>query len=222
MKKILLCTFMLCCCISSMFAQMWTDENGVKWYFSVNGNEATITGANNFGTEVIVPEKVFYTYQPAEGDAVTEEYTVTAFGNDFNDSPVFMEGKANISKVTLPSTIKTIIKNAFSGCSSLKSVDGLSSCSSIGRSAFDGCSSLQSVGDLSSCTSIGNYAFYYCSSLQSVGDLSACTSIGSSAFNGCSSLASVGDLSSCTSIGNHAFYGCSYLQSVGDLPVCTS
>ena len=57
MKRILLCTFMLCCCISSLFAQMWTDENGVGWEFWTNGNEATITRAYNFGTEVSVPEK---------------------------------------------------------------------------------------------------------------------------------------------------------------------
>lgn len=194
MKKILLCTFMLCCCISSLFAiGTWTDENGVSWVFRTNGNEATITSAYNFGTEVVVPEKIFYTYQPAEGNAVTEEYTVTAFGNDtqYEDRSVFGEGKANISKVTLPSTIKTIIKNAFSGCSSLKSVDGLSSCTSIGSSAFSGCSSLESVGDLSVCTSIGEFAFIRCSSLASVGVLSACTSIGNDAFSYCTSLKTI-------------------------------
>lgn len=220
MKKILLCTFMLCCCISSMFAQMWTDENGVGWEFWTNGNEATIICAYNYGTEVVVPGKVFFTYQPAEGDAVTEEYTVTAFGNEYNDSPVFGEGKANISKVTLPSTIKTIIRYAFSGCSSLKSVDGLSSCSSIGKFAFSGCSSLESVGDLPACTSIGEYAFSGCSSLESVGDLSACTSIGEHAFFYCSSLQSVGNLPVCTSIGFSAFYSCYALESIGNLPVC--
>ena len=221
MKKILLCTFMLCCCISSLFAYSWTDENGVGWDFQTNGNEATITWAYNFGTEVIVPEKVFYTYQPAEGDAVTEEYIVTGFGYDhqYNNRPVFGDGNANISKVTLPSTIKTIIKNAFSGCSSLKSVDGLSSCTSIGSSAFYNCSSLQSVGDLSACTSIGNAAFYGCDKLTSI-NLQACTSIGSSAFYNCSSLQTVGDLSSCTSIGSSAFNSCYALKSIGDLPEC--
>ena len=224
MKKILLCTFMLCCCISSLFAYSWTDGYGVTWTFSVNGNEATITSAYNFGTEVIVPEKVFYTYQPAEGDAVTEEYIVTGFGydNQYEYRSVFGEGKANISKVTLPSTIKTIIKYAFSGCSSLKSVDGLSSCTSIGNAAFSGCSSLQSVGDLPACTSIGYSAFYGCSSLESVGDLSSCTSIGSSAFYGCSSLQSVGDLSSCTSIESSAFNSCYALENIGELPECVT
>ena len=241
MKKFLLCTFMLCCCISSLFAYSWTDGYGVTWTFGVNGNEATITSAYHFGTEVTVPEKVTREWPDGNGGSITQEYTVTSIGNG---SSVFSEGKENLTKVILPSTIKTIGSWAFRECSVLKSVDlsacttigyeafhycsaltsvgDLSACTSIGSSAFSSCSALTSVGDLSACTTIGNEAFHYCSALTSVGDLSACTTIGNNAFHGCSALTSVGDLSACTSIGNYAFYYCSSLTSVGDLPVCTS
>ena len=160
--------------------------------------------------------------------------------------------KSTTGSITIPATVSyggvdyqvtSIGQYAFSGCSSLTSVDW-TSCTSIGYYAFRDCSSLISVGDLSSytfiregtfygcssltsvdlssCTSIENCAFFYCSSLTSVGDLSSCTSIGGDAFSYCSSLTSVGDLSSCTSIGGDAFSYCSSLTSVGDLSSCTS
>ena len=218
MKKILLCTFMLCCCISSMFADRWTDENGVEWEFWTNGNEATITLARNFGTEVSVPEKIIgvAAYPDENGNPFTQEFTVTSIGDG---SGVFSEGKENLTKVILPSTIKTIGNWAFNECSALKSVD-LSACTKIGDYAFNSCSSLTSAGDLSNCISIGGSAFYSCSKLTSI-DLSACTKIGDYAFHGCSTLTSVGDLSACTSIGNAAFQNCSALTSV-DLSNCES
>ena len=218
MKKILLCTFMLCCCISSMFAQMWTDENGVGWEFWTNGNEATITRAYNYGTEVVVPGKVTMEWPDGNGGSITQEYTVTSFGSG---GWIFSEGKENITKVILPSTIKTIGGSAFYECSALKSVD-LSACTTIGSSAFSGCDALTSVGDLSACTTIGDNAFNDCDALTSVGDLSACTTIGDDAFSSCSALTSVGDLSACTTIGNYAFYHCDALTSVGDLSACTT
>lgn len=216
MKRILLCTFMLCCCISSLFAQMgtWTDENGVGWEFWTNGNEATITRAYNYGTEVVVPGKVTMEWPDANVGSITQEYTVTGL-----ESEVFWEGRENLTKVILPSTIKTIGNRAFNECSALKSVD-LSACTTIGYEAFYCCTALTSVGDLSACTSIGAGAFNHCSALTSV-DLSACTKIGDYTFNSCSALTSVGDLSNCSSIGNAAFQNCSALTSV-DLSNCES
>lgn len=220
MKRILLCTFMLCCCISSMFAQTgsysWTDENEVTWDFLTNENEATITSAYNYKAEVTVPEKITIEFTDAYGSH-TYEYTVTRIGDGYS---VFSEGGENLIKVILPSTIRVIGSCAFENCSALTSVD-LSGCSSIGEYAFQWCSALTGVGDLSDCTFIGEYAFCSCSALTNVGDLSDCNSIGEFAFTDCSSLTSV-DLSGCSSIGKYAFGGCSSLTSVGDLSSCTS
>ncbi|MBR4855965.1 MAG: leucine-rich repeat protein [Bacteroidaceae bacterium] len=219
MKKILLCTFMLCCCISSLFAQMWTDENGVGWDFLTNGNEATITLARNFGTEVSVPEKVIgvAAYPDENGNPFTQEYTVTSIGDG---SSVFSEGKENLTKVILPSTIKTIGAWVFANCPALTSVENLSNCTSIGDYAFNSCSALTSV-DLSNCTSIGNAAFQNCSALTSV-DLSNCESLGNQAFDVCKNLTSIGSLSKCKTMGDYAFAVCEKLEEVGDLSNCTS
>ncbi len=141
----------------------------------------------------------------------------------------------------------------------IKSVEFTSSVTSIGRLAFEGCSSLTSVTIPSSVTSIGDDAFQDCSSLKRVDitDLIAwcrinfgnadsnpltyaqhlyfngqefinlylpegVTSIGDYAFRGCSSLRSVTIPSSVTSIGDDAFAGCSSLLSVTILEGVTS
>ena len=93
--------------------------------------------------------------------------------------------------LTIPDGITKIYQNAFSGCSSLRSIVIPNSVTSIGNSAFYYCTSLTSVTIGNSVTSIGNYAFYDCDSLTSVTIGNSVTSIGSNAFYGCSSLTSI-------------------------------
>ena len=101
-------------------------------------------------------------------------------------------------------------EHAFSGCSSLTSVNIPSSVTSIEWYSFGDCSSLTSVNIPSSVTEIGGCAFWYCSSLTSVNIPSGVTKIEISAFENCSSLTSVNIPSSVTSIGNSAFSCCIY------------
>ena len=77
--------------------------------------------------------------------------------------------------------------------------------------AFSGCTSLTSVNIPDSVTSIGIWAFYNCTSLTSVNIGNSVTSIGEYAFKGCASLTSVNIPDSVTSIGEYAFYGCPLL-----------
>ena len=87
---------------------------------------------------------------------------------------------------------------------------------SIGSSAFSGCSSLTSVnfGENSKLESIGSYAFEYCTSLTSITIPDSVTNIGSYAFQSCSSLTSITIGDSVKSIGSSAFSGCSSLESI--------
>ena len=119
--------------------------------------------------------------------------------------------------VEIPNSVTTIESSAFSGCSSLTSVE-LPNATTIGDEAFFRCDALTCV-ELPNVTTIGDNAFYDCSSLTSV-ELPNVTMIGVQAFFDCSSLTSV-ELPNVTTIGGLAFSGCDGLTSV-ELPNATT
>ncbi|MEE0053233.1 MAG: leucine-rich repeat domain-containing protein, partial [Prevotella sp.] len=123
-------------------------------------------------------------------------------------------GCSSLTSLDIPSSVTSIGGRAFSGCSSLTSLDIPSSVTSIGSDAFSGCSSLTSLEIPSSITSIGDYTFRNFSSLTSLKIPSSVTSIGNCAFDGCSSLTSLDIPSSVTSIGYSAFNNCRGLTSL--------
>ena len=119
---------------------------------------------------------------------------------------------AGCKNTTIPNSVTSIGKSAFSGCSGLTSITIPNSVTSIGYYAFSECG-LTSVLIPNSVTSIGDYAFSGCSRLTSVVIPNSVTSIGDSAFVECG-LTSVSIPNSVTSIGYYAFSGCSGLTSV--------
>lgn len=97
----------------------------------------------------------------------------------------------NVTLITIPKSITSIGDSAFSGCSSLQSVDIPNSVITIGNGAFYDCKSLQSIDIPNSVTTIGDRAFFGCSSLQSIDIPNSVTTIGNGEFSGCSSLQSI-------------------------------
>jgi hypothetical protein len=106
--------------------------------------------------------------------------------------------------------VETIGDYAFSGCTSLKTVD-LPKAIEIGNGAFNGCTSLETV-DFPEAIEIGNSAFKGCTSLETV-NLPEAIEIGLYAFSGCTSLKTV-DLPEATEIWQYAFAECTSLTKL--------
>ena len=163
-----------------------------------------------------------------------------SFGSDcFHGNYELNHGvNKKLKSITLPKSLTMIPRRAFSGCSSLTSIDIPDGVTSIGASAFAGCSltsidipdgvtiiqsgtfagcNLTSINIPDGVTSIGASAFSDCSSLVSIELPDGLDSIAENTFGDCSSLTSIDIPDGVTSIGARAFDGCSSLTSL-DIP----
>jgi hypothetical protein len=105
----------------------------------------------------------------------------------------------------MPNTIRTIEKEAFYGCSSLKAIyipDGIEKIPSF---AFAFCKSLENINFPSSLTTISDDAFHECTSLKSLAFNEGLTYIGTQAFYGCNGIVDIKLPSTLTQIGGWAF-----------------
>ena len=121
---------------------------------------------------------------------------------------------SSLTSVTIPNSVTSIRDNAFNSCAKLTSITIPNSVTSIGNSAFSSCSGLTSITIPDSVTSIEGSAFYYCTGLTSVTIGNSVTSIGGSAFYECTSLTSITIPDSVTRIGGNTFAYCSNLLEI--------
>ena len=211
------------------------NNDGVTIYYNwINNNtelEVSYRG-NSFAygylyyhDNVVIPESVIYNGKP---------YPVTSIGE------AAFYSCHSLKNVTIPNSVTTIGRVAFSGCG-FGYLQIPSSVTSIGSSAFSGCNivyipnSVVSIGDgaFANCYSVtlqpGNSVYDSRDNCNAIIETNSntliagfkdttipnsVTSIGSSAFSGCSGLTSITIPNSVTSIGNSAFSGCSGLTSI--------
>ena len=125
----------------------------------------------------------------------------------------------SLKTVKLPPTVTKIADDAFADCKKLEEIQGLSNCkiSEIGTDAFAGCYNLKTF-DISSAT-ITSLPDTICSNMYALTSIhlpKTLTSIGTSALEGCKKLEEITGISDCklTSIGANAFASCSALKEV--------
>ena len=156
----------------------------------------------------------------AGSDIVT--YPVTGGNIYFNKSTgTITDCDQSVTEAVIPEEIEGVPVTgiggyAFSGCSSLSSIEIPEGVTEIGDSAFVGCNNLNRIIIPESVEEIGNEEFVGCRSLKTAGPIgSGCNYefgwkeiIPDNAFHGCQELNSVIIPESITEIGSDAFYGC--------------
>ncbi|MDA7884648.1 leucine-rich repeat domain-containing protein, partial [Akkermansiaceae bacterium] len=125
------------------------DVIGYLTYTTING-EVMITDCDNVAAgELVIPDTI-------RGNPVTS-IGIDAFA-----------GCANLTGITIPSSLTSIEIRAFDRCTSLASITIPDSITRISNGAFRDCTSLPSITIPESVTSIGIRAFYNCTSLASI------------------------------------------------------
>lgn len=103
---------------------------------------------------------------------------------------LFLNG-AEVTSLTIPSSITAIRQYAFSRCTSFSSITIPTSVTTIARDAFSGCSGLKTLTLSNSVTSLANSCFENCTGLTSVSIGTAVKSLGQRVFSGCTALSSI-------------------------------
>ncbi|MBR0414920.1 MAG: leucine-rich repeat domain-containing protein [Clostridia bacterium] len=174
------------------------SENG--FVYTVENGEATITDYTNNSASITIPESI-------------GGYTVTKIGDYAFADRAGRKG-ADMTSLTLPSTLKVIGDGAFTVNSSITSITIPASVESIGARAFHCWINLSSVSIKGNHLSeIGNWAFRNCHQLRSITLPNSVESIGDEAFSYCTSLSSISLPKSVEEIGYEAFLGCTSLSS---------
>ena len=131
------------------------------------------------------PNNVIY-YTSTDGNIVTP-YDVSIFGANFVSNE-YVNGRGTIS---FDGDVRSIGKNAFYQCETLKTLSIPPSVTTIGDWAFAYCSNISAITIPEGVKSIRDRAFIDCSSLVSIFIPSTVTTIGVYVFNQCSSLSSI-------------------------------
>lgn len=119
-----------------------------------------------------------------------------------------------IESIELPSSIRVIEDDCFSGNESLKSITLHEGLESIGERAFCYCTNLETVNFPSSLRSIGEEAFRECKSLKNLVIPSGMTEVPGYIYNNCESAETIVIPDSVTIIGDGAFTGCKNVKEL--------
>lgn len=163
-------------CFSYLSASAYDFEADGLYFTITSLKDLTVSvdGAVNKGTDkIVIPQTIVY-----KGRTLT----VTSVGDNAFSGSAF----SDLQSVTLPNTILSIGKDAFSW-TSIKDIRFPSSLTSIGESAFS-YTKLCSIALPDNIEDIPSFCFFCCDSLKSIQWPKRLRSIGGDAFYGCEAL----------------------------------
>ncbi len=124
--------------------------------------------------------------------AVDKGLTVAVLPEGMEQIPDgYLAARATLQKVVLPSTVRSIGKDAFKGCVGLTDINLPSYVSTVGDSAFEGCTALKNVTFKDELRVLGDSAFRGCTVLDFISLPASVISVGAHCFEGCSKLSAV-------------------------------
>ncbi|MBQ8882135.1 MAG: leucine-rich repeat domain-containing protein [Clostridia bacterium] len=183
-KKLLVVLLALTLALSSLV--LFGCANEFEFVKIAGKEEYKLARVNTTAQEVVIPSS--YNGLP-----------VTAIG------PSAFKDNKSITRVTVPSSVKTLGDKIFSGCFSLKSVVLPEGITIIPTRTFEKCVALTQVNVPNSVKMISNYAFYNCKNLESIVIPEGVTEIRERAFSDCSKLESVSIPDSLEVLGTRVF-----------------
>ena len=129
-------------------------------------------------------------FASSELEDVTIPHTINYEGVDYTVNRIGMAAFYNwrINNVTLPNTIQSIERNAFTDVANLEHIKMNEGVTSIGRMAFAYCSSLQSVKIPNTVKSLDYGAFYNCTAIDTLILGAGVEQIGQYAFRSCDNI----------------------------------
>ena len=142
--------------------------------------------------------------------------TVEWEGNTYTVTSIASNGFwcSDVTKVTLPETITSIGKNAFTSCAKLESINLPAGITRIEQWTFDGCHALKDITLPSGLKQIDSLAFKECKSLTKIEIPESCTVIAEAAFWDCTGLTEVKLHEGLKELGNNIFRGCTGLTEI--------
>ena len=194
-------------------------DNEKKVKSGVNKNKVLTA---NVAAVLLLLAVIAYVFLGPRGNSFRFKSNNLEFQSNIDGTVSVIGINDEVETISIPSEVRhwwktysvtSIAYDAFSGCSSLVSVEIPIGVTEISERAFCDCSNLVSVEIPDSVTEIGDGAFANCISLVSVEIPDSVTEIGIAAFYGCSSLEWV-EMSSETTFDNSAFINCTNMQNI--------
>ena len=159
----------------------------ISGYITVADDNANFSAVENQKMLLDADGKgIVYVYTTINGTCDLSVFS----GLTYVGKSVFAD-QTGITKLIIPVTVQEIQESAFSGCTSLLTIefqtaDGVDQAlTTIGTKAFQNCTALQSLTLPENVTKLGNYAFDHCDNLSSItlnAKLTTTTAIGTYMF----------------------------------------